>query len=286
MFGMENMTDLALVAISGALVGLLSGAFGVGGGFLVFPVLTIAVGLPTEIAVGCAACQALGPATTALQVRRLKWQELELPLIISGGVLVGVFSGASALRWAVHSETASISADQLTNVIYAIILWSIGGFALIESLRSERFRPLTTDWLARIRIPPIVPIEGLPKGVSLPVLCLWGTAVGFQSGLLGNSGGILVLPGLVYFFGFPTQKAVAASLAVVWMVSLKSTAVHAWLGHVDLAIVVTLLIGGTIGAQLGSSWSRKLRSSQVRLRFSWLLIATACVMTLRSLRWI
>ncbi len=98
MTGHLPIDDLLLVALVGAVVGFISGVFGVGGGFLIVPLLNIGLGLPMQIAVGSAACQVLGPATTCLLARRLTIEDLRLPAMIFGGLSVGVLTGADILR--------------------------------------------------------------------------------------------------------------------------------------------------------------------------------------------
>ncbi|MEZ6068139.1 MAG: sulfite exporter TauE/SafE family protein [Planctomycetaceae bacterium] len=272
--------QIVIIAVAGAVVGAMSGALGLGGGFLIFPLLTVGLGLPSEIAVGCASCQALGPATTALLVRGARWRDFDIPLVMLGGLAIGVWSGAMVL----HALTQGIDEadawvpEAVTTGLYALMLSTVGGFSLFEARRAERYRPLSTGWLKDVPLPP--EFNSLTDGLhgSLPLLAWFGLLVGFQSGLLGNSGGLLLMPGMVYLFGFPTQRAVAYSLAIVWLISLKGTAVHAWYGHVDLWIVAALLLGGTVGAQLGSEWGRGLRGASVRMLFGWLAVATSLVM--------
>jgi len=277
---------MLLVAVAGGLVGFVSGAFGVGGGFLIFPLLTAGMGMPVEVAVGCAACQALGPCTTALLGRGVRWNDFDVPLVLAGGLLIGVLGGGATLHsWkAVEVTPGQLEhLEWLTNGLYVLLLGSVGSFSLYEGWRSERYQPLTTGWLAGSRLPPRLESEQIPHPISLPLLCWFGLGVGFQSALLGNSGGLLLMPGLVYLFGIPTQQAIEYALISVWLVSLKSTAVHAWYEHISLPVVAALLLGGTLGAHFGSDWGKRLRSAQTRTRFGWLAVGTATFLLVRLL---
>ena len=286
---METLTpaQILMVACAGGMVGIVSGAFGVGGGFLIFPILTAGLGLPVEIAIGCAACQALGPSTTALLERRVRWGDFDVPLILAGGLLVGILGGGATLNHWKELESGPSGVEHvewLTNGLYVVLLGSVGAFSLYEGRRSEKHQPVATGWLVGAPLPPRLRSDEIPHPVSLPLLCWFGLAVGFQSALLGNSGGLLMLPGLVYLFGIPTQQAVEYALVSVWLVSLKSTAVHAWYDHVSLPVVAALLLGGTFGAHFGSNWGKRLRSAQTRTRFGWLALGTAAFLVVRLIR--
>ncbi len=280
--------ELLLIWVVGGAVGFLSGVFGFGGGFLIVPVLNIGLGLPMQIAVGSAACQVLGPATTSVLARRRSWDELRLPLIVFGGLALGVYLGADVLHSLATSTSnsqtndRSHSADVLVLSIYLILLVTLGFFALWESSRALRDDPIRTGWIAGWALPPLTQLPGLGETrVSVPVLAWFGLAVGFLSGLLGMSGGLLLLPGLIYMLGMRWRAAVAASMSIVWLVALQSTIAHAWLGHVRLPIVIALLVGGTFGARLGVYLSRNVAPARGRRSFGWLALATAAMISVR-----
>lgn len=275
-------------ALAGGGVGAVSGLFGVGGGFLLVPVLNILLGIPMQVAVGCGVCQVLGPATTSMLARDIRREHLRLPLIISGGLMVGVIAGAVLLQRAKDSgflETGGVQiplADVAVLGTYLLLLSGLAAFAFWEAYRLKCNRPLPRGWLVKLTIPPFVElaeIDGPP--VSLPVLCWFGLVVGFTSGLLGISGGLLLLPGFVFLLGIRTHKAILASLVIVWGVSVGSTAVHAWLGNVDLQLVVALLFGGTVGARIGADFGQQLEGPQVRYAFAWLMLAAAALIAAR-----
>lgn len=282
-----SLLDLTIAAVVGAGVGFLSGIFGLGGGFLIVPMLNIIVGIPIEFAVGAGACQVLGPATTSLLARRVDRQSLQFPLTILGGLFVGVFSGAYAIDQAkILGEGGPIELfgysvkliDFIVLLTYLLLLLGIGGFVLWESFRH---RHLTTAYpkrvgLLRAQIPPLIELGELPgRLISIPLLAGFGLTVGFLSGFLGMSGGLILLPGLIYLWGMSTQQAVKCSLLIVWLVALQNTVAHAWHGHVNLLLVAALLAGGTIGARLGSEIGVTIDGKKLRSHFGWLLIFTA-----------
>lgn len=280
--------ELVLAALAGASVGMISGVFGIGGGFLVVPVLNIILGVPMEYAVGAGVCQVLGPATTSLLARRVGPKHFRLPLTITGGLLFGVVSGAEVLESTADYGAISISSravpltDLVVLSVYFVILLGVGLFALWEVQRTRDDRPPRRGWIAGWKLPPCAELPEFEDNiVSIPALAWFGLAVGFISGLLGMSGGLLLLPGLIYLLGLKTHKAVMSSLAIVWLIAAQGTIAHAWNGHVDLTLVGALLFGGTIGARIGSELGTRIGGPQLRQAFGWLLLTTAILIAAR-----
>lgn len=280
-----ELWQIGLIAFVGAGVGGVSALFGLGGGFLLVPLLNVCLGIPMQYAVGSCACYVLGPATTSLLVRRVDSHAWRLPITLAGGLMVGVVLGASTLHYATRlSEQAGSFpwVDLLVLGVYAVVLSSLGMFSLWETERAAKHRPIPVGWLANWRIPPCVRLQVFnDRPTSITVLAYFGVVVGFLSGLLGISGGLLVLPGLIYLLGLSVQEAVACSMILVWLVSFQSTAAHAFHDNVDLRIVAALLAGGTIGARFGTIWGQRLRSRQLRRSFGVLALASATLVTVR-----
>jgi uncharacterized membrane protein YfcA len=273
--------QLLLTIAAGAIVGFLSGVFGVGGGFLIVPVLNMVVGLPMHVAVGAAACQMLGPATTCVLARRLTAEDFRLPLMIFGGMLVGVLHGAELLHRVTAQQSEGMASDgngaeTVVLSIYVVLLFALGAFALWEAQRALTQRPISTGWLANWHVPPVAVLwhdEG--QQISVPVVALFGLVVGFLSGLLGIGGAFLLLPGLIYLLGLPWKQAVFSSMVIVWFVAFQSTVAHAWHEHIRLSVVVCLLLSGTLGARLGVEMSSDIHPARARRSFGWLSVATA-----------
>jgi len=270
-----------LTTIVGAVVGFVAGMFGIGGGFLIVPILNIALGFPMQIAVGSAACQVLGPATTSVLARRVMAQDFRLPLIVTGGLLMGVFAGAAVLHRlmtpSADVEFASRTGEAIVLMIYLVLLLALGGFALWESGRVLAQRPVRTGWMAHWNLPPYAVMRGLPQPMSITILAWFGLFVGFVSGFLGISGGLLLLPGLIYLLGLAWHQAVTTSTLIVWLVAFQSTIAHSIHDHIRLPIVLGLLLGGTVGARMGVDWSRGLSAAHGRKSFAWLALGTAAM---------
>ncbi len=278
----STVSMLVPVTLAGATVGVVAGLFGVGGGFLLVPVLNIVLRIPMELAVGAGACQVLGPATTSLLARRVGREHLRLPLTIAGGLFVGVFCGAQILESAkqygesaLPGKTVSLT-EFLVLATYFVFMLVLGVFSLWEVRRFRQNRPLKRGWIAGWRIPPYTELPGFDRlNMSVTTLAWFGLVIGFVAGMLGMSGGLILLPGLIYLLGLKTHQSVSTSLVIVWIVAAQATAVHAWHGNVELALVMALLFGGTIGARIGSQLSDKLVGHQLRESFGWLLVASA-----------
>jgi len=255
---------------------------GVGGSFLLVPILHVILGIPIERAVGSTACQLLGPATAAVLARRLKREQLRLPLILSGGILMGVMLGTQLLTEAgelgdLRIDGRSIPANELLVLgAYFVLLLSIGIFALFEVWRHSHGRRISRGWLSRLKIQPNDSFPELDAGeLSIPVLSMFGFATGMTAGLLGISGGLILIPGLIYLLGIRSRHAIMASLVVVWLSSLQGTVFHAILGNVDLKLAFALMFGGTIGARLSSELGVRLKGAAIRKSIGWLTLFAA-----------
>ena len=175
-----TLLDLTSAALAGAGVGFLSGVFGLGGGFLIVPVLKIVLtDLPMEIAVGAGACQVLGPATTSLLARRVERRHFRFPLIILGGLIVGGLGGVSVLRWARNFGTDGnielfgrmvTFIDFLVLFVYFTLLSFVGVFVIWESRgQQDSFPSVSQGLLSGCRIPPLIEMEEFPnRRVSIP----------------------------------------------------------------------------------------------------------------------
>ena len=262
-------------ALAGCGIGLVSGLFGVGGGFLIVPVLSALYGFRLEW-IGTASCQALGQATTGLLARRFDWHHLQLPLIVSGGLITGVWFGSGVLAVTEASAASDISSKNVVLGTYTVLLTLVGLLSLWEVHRERQGRPLKRGWIAAWHLPPYASFPQLKTSrMSITVLAWFGLVVGFLAGLVGLSGGMIMLPGLIYCIGLGTHQAVAVTLVIVWLVAAQASVIHAWNGRVDLWLALSLLAGGAIGARIGTQLSNRLGGSTLRSGFGWLLLGTA-----------
>lgn len=279
--------DFFLISTAGGLIGFLAGMFGVGGGFLLVPILNIVLGIPMELAVGASACQVLGPATTSLLARKIKVRDLAFPLVITGGLLLGVIAGTGILEHAKSSASVQLNgrniivADLVVLIAYFLMLTGLGVLSL-RSARRDDSELSGTLFMDRFQVPPVARFPSLVEGpLSIPVIAWFGLALGLVSGLLGISGGILLFPVLIFGLGIPTHRAITCSLVIVWIVAFQSTIAHAWHGNISIMIVIALLLGGTVGARLGSDLNARLKGLQLRRQFGWLLLSVALMIGAR-----
>ncbi len=282
MFGLLLPHELLLVVGCGFVVGGLSGVFGVGGSFLLVPILHVVLGIPIEMAVGSTACQVLGPSTAALLARKVTRLQLRLPLIITGGIIMGVLLGTLILSAAGQFGEIQVSgrmveaSELLVLGTYLVMLLGIGSFSLYEVRRQLAGNPVSRGALARLKIPPVDTFSELGVGtLSIPILSMFGLLTGITAGMLGISGALLLIPGLVYLLDIRSRKAILASLIVVWITSFLATISHAWHEHVDLGLTLALMFGGTIGARIGSELSSRLEGRWLRSGIGWLSLFAA-----------
>jgi len=286
--GLLSPLELLLVAGCGFVVGGLAGLLGIGGSFLLVPLLHVVLKIPVEIAVGSTSCQLLGPSTTALLARRISLTQFRLPLIITGGIITGVLVGTLALQSArefgmLEVNSRIIPASELLVLgTYQILLVGIGSFALFEVRRQSQGRSISRGLLAKLPIPPFEEFDELDvRRLSIPVLSLFGLGTGILAGLLGISGALILIPGLVYLLDIRSKQAILVSLVVVWITSLIATIFHAWYGNVDLRLALALLFGGTIGARIGAELSHKVPGTTIRSSIGWLALLTAALVLLK-----
>ena len=278
-----TLTSVLTAAAIGGFVGFLSGVFGVGGGFLLVPILNATLGIPMPLAVGSTACYTLGPATTAMLVRKPKAGYVELPLILAGGLFAGVWSGTLVLSRLTTAATVEImghhvpAVDLMVLSSYAVLMIAIAIMSLRDVLRPARSSSVQRrGLLAFVPLPPIAQIPDLRPGVySIPLLVWTGLVVGFLSGFLGMSGGLILVPAAIYLLGLRVHDATTVSIVIVWMASLQSTLMHALHANIELELVISLLICGTVGAGLGAQLGMKLKGRQLKLGFAALVLVAA-----------
>jgi uncharacterized protein len=282
---------LLLVVLCGFGVGCLAGLLGVGGSFLLVPILHVVLGVPIETAVGSTACQLLGPSTAAVLARKLTLKQLRLPLILAGGILVGVILGTSMLQEAGQFDDILINGrlvpanELLVLSVYLLLLTTIGVFALFEVWQHNRGRTIPRGSLARLKIGPIDSFSELENGtVSIAVLSMFGLVTGLTAGLLGISGGLILIPGLIYLLGMKSRQAILVSLIVVWITSLQGAIFHALHENVNLKLVCALMFGGTIGARLSSEFGAKLKGPSIRQSIGWLSLVAAGLVLFQLVR--
>ena len=268
-----------LVGIGGA-VGFLSGLFGVGGGFLLTPLLIFS-GVPTSVAVASVTGQVVAASTSgALSHYRRGGIDLHLAmyLILSG--ILGAFGGVatfSVLR-------ANGQLDLVIAVGFVVLLGFVGILMLQEAVRA--LLKSRQGVVVRERLPNQHSwIHGLPWRVRfkksrlyisvLPVLAI-GLFIGFVGSLLGIGGGFVMVPALVYLLRVPGNVVIGTSLAQVVAMMAATTILHAVQSQsVDILLAFCLMVGGTAGAQFGAAAGQHLRGEQLRGLLALLVLAVA-----------
>jgi hypothetical protein len=286
------------VVLLGIVVGLAAGMFGVGGGFLLTPLLSVFFGVPLPIAVGTGMCQMVGTALAALiRHRKLGQGERRFEILMLAGSLLGVTAGASTVVALHAAGVVDVGGSRLPLVTLvlglsfivfllasATVFWRQGRHG-VEDLEYVRRGPL-----ARVALPPLVDLPAVPLSrVSAPLVAYVGLGLGFVSGLLGVGGGVAMMPLLVYGFGFPIRQAAGTGIALVMVTAAAGTLVHARAGNVDLGLAMLLLVGSSVSAQVGAGLTRRLPARTLRRIFAAIVVATSIAVAwdlVRKLGWL
>lgn len=272
----------------GLVVGALGGFFGVGGGFLMVPMLNVVFGIPYNIAVGSDLGQMCGMSTAAT-VRHMRFGNIDFKLgvLMIAGTALGVEAGATILEVLKHSGEVVINGRPVSlmtlimSLVYAALLIFLGTVMISESRRTLKRTAGKVDLAGgespaspialRLRTLKLWPMVSLPASgiaaISLWVILIIGFLTGFLSGMLGVGGGFIRMPALVYILGCPTVVAVGTDLFEIMFSSGYGVFTHALKGNVHLVLVLALLVGTTIGAQIGASYTRKAGGPWVRFGF-------------------
>lgn len=283
-------SPIALV-ITGFVVGILGGFFGVGGGFLAGP-LMFWIGVPINFVVGSDLAHMMGHSIVAARRHRaLGHVDLRLAALMIIGTVPGVEIGAQIIE----SLKSIGSIEKVVAFAYIIILTAIGLFTMVESIRAIRMTrtdQLETEEVVAsqsfiyrtrlLRIPPMIqlPISGV-KDVSIWVIIFVGLVTGILAGVLGVGGGFLRMPLMVYLLGIPTHIAVGTDLFEIVVSAGFGTISHALKGNVDFLIAMTMLGGSAIGAQIGSAATRYFSGPTIRLLFSIMPLFAAVLVLIR-----
>jgi uncharacterized protein len=270
---------LVLLAMGGA-VGFLSGLFGVGGGFLITPLL-IFYNIPPAVAVATGANQVVASSFSGA-LSHLKRGTIDIPLglmLLAGG-LVGSAGGIAIYGWL----RARGQLDVTISILFIGFLGTVGGLMLIESVRAlQRARrgapPVERragqhNWIHRL--PWKMRFRRSKLYVSvLPVLGL-GAGIGLLAGVMGVGGGFIMVPALIYLLKVPTNVVIGTSLFQITVVAIFTTIVQATTNQtVDIILGITLMVGGVIGAQYGVMVGQKLRGEQLRAMLGLLIVLVA-----------
>lgn len=276
----EVSVNAFLILGLGGIVGFLSGMFGVGGGFLITPLLFF-IGVPPAVAVATGANQVVASSVSGVlaQLRR-KGVDFQMGTVL----LFAGIAGSAIGVWVFSIMTRLGQVDLFVQLSYVIFLGLIGAMMLQESLRS----------MMRSRKPGGAPIRrahvhswvhGLPfkmkfraSGLYISVIppALIGAAVGFLAAIMGVGGGFILVPAMIYLLGMPTKVVIGTSLFQIIFVSAFTTIMHAVTSQtVDMMLALLLILGGVIGAQIGTRVGVRLKAEQLRILLSLLVLTVS-----------
>lgn len=265
----------ALLAI-GLGIGILTGFFGVGGGFLVVPILNVLLGVHYEIAVGSSLSFIIGTSFAGL-LKQHKIGNVHLRVawyIISGSVLGAVLG--DSLQMYLLNVLAGGNTGRFTVYMHFIFIVVLCGTIFAMRTPQEPAGTPRTPLLARMGPPPRFHIEEWGKrGFSVPGTFLVGGLIGVFTGLLGIGGGVLLVPVLLGLFGLSHQKAAGTSLAIIFATAAVAVIKKGFseVPKVSLPLTLTLLIASVIGVQLGVFFVKKVSGSGFRRLFVYVLLA-------------
>ena len=275
----ELSVNIFLFLGMGAGVGFLSGLFGVGGGFLMTPLLLFA-GIPAAVAVATEANQIVASSVSGALAH---WRRGNVDIKMGVVLLLGGFIGSTLGVWVFGLLQGLGQIDLVIRLSYVVFLGIVGGLMLVESLRAisrqrkpgGKLRKLHQhNWLhglpfkMRFRRSKLYISALLPLGI--------GILVGILAAIMGVGGGFIMVPAMIYLLGMPTKVVVGTSLFQIIFVAAFTTMLHATTNYtVDIVLAVLLLIGGVIGAQFGTSLGTKLKAEQLRILLA-LLVLVVC----------
>ncbi len=258
----------------GGLVGFLSGLFGVGGGFLLTPLL-IFIGIPPTVAAASDSNQIVAAASSGAYAHsRMGNVDFKMGLIL----LLGGITGGSIGVEIIKVLAAMGNVDFVIKLVYVLVLGTIGAFMFIESFGAlRRSKDITEDAI------PLEPKESIIRKIStsLPLQLsfsksqmttsaifpfILGASVGILAAIMGVGGGFIMVPAMIYILGMPTIVAIGTDLFQIVLTCINVTIQQAIRNHtVDLVLVILLFFGSTVGAQIGARVGRRLRGEQLRI---------------------
>jgi uncharacterized protein len=270
--------DVFVILAIGIAVGFISGMFGIGGGFLMTPLL-IFLGIPPAVAVASVTGHiAASSMSGAISYWRRKAIDIALVFMLLAGGIIGTASGV----WLFTVLRTIGQLDITIGVSYVLLLGIVGVLMVIESVRAilrvrqgkpvELRRPGSHMW-----------IHGLPfklrfkrSRIYVSAIPVWGIGfiIGFVGAIMGIGGGFLLVPMLIYLLRVPTATVIGTSMVLTLVTMASATVMHSATNHlVDALLALILMVGGVTGAQFGARAGQKMRSERLRLLLGLLVLA-------------
>jgi uncharacterized protein len=273
--------NVFLVLGMGLAVGYISGMFGIGGGFLMTPLL-IFIGISPAVAVATVSSHiAASSFTGAISYWRKRALDVALAMMLLSAGIVGTATGV----WLFTELRALDQLDLMIGLSYVTLLTVVGAMMIYESVRAilrtrhgmpaDLRRPGSHTWL-----------HGLPfklrfkrSKIYVSAIPVWaiGFVIGFIGAIMGIGGGFLLVPMLIYFLRVPTATVIGTSMVLTLVTMASATVMHAATNHlVDAVLALILMVGGVIGAQFGARTGQKMRGERLRLLLGLLVFAVGC----------
>ena len=276
----ELAIGLHVLIALGLVVGFLSGMFGIGGGFITTPFL-IFLGVPPAIAVGTGASQVVASSVSGAIAH---WQrgnvDVRLGLLLIAGGVVGAIGGIGLQRLL----KAAGQLDFFIAMAYVVLLGTVGGLMLVESIRAMRPAPGPVKTTSR-RGGQHIWVQGLPVKMRFRTAKLYisaippvviGVFIGLLTAVMGVGGGFMLVPALIYLLRVPTRVVIGTSQFQVVFITAFATLLQATTNYsVDLLLAAPLMIAGVFGAQYGVRAAQRLKAEQLRALLALLVLLVA-----------
>jgi len=287
-----NSVNIFIILGLGGFVGLLSGIFGVGGGFLMTPLL-IMFGIPPTVAAASDSNQIVGASTSGTLAHwRLGNVDYKMGLLLLVGGILGGALGVQVIK----ILRALGNADFLINITYVIMLGGVGAYMFwesLESLKKAKNPPQEVEEQAEKKesgyakalaaLPFQTNFEKSGTRISALLPLIFGTLVGVLAAIMGVGGGFVMVPVMVYLLRMPMHVVVGTSLFQILFTCVNVTILQAYTNHtVDFVLALLLLLGSTLGAQIGTKISKRLKGDQLKILLA-SLVLLVCVKMLYGL---
>jgi len=275
----ELSVNILLILSLGGAVGFLSGMLGLGGGFLMTPLLMF-IGIPPNVAVATSANQIVAASVSgALSHWRQGLVDIKMGMYLLLGGLFGSVTGI----WIFQLLTSAGQIETFLAIVYFILLFSIGALMLIESSQviRDRIRKRTVkrkmhyhNWAHRLPFKVRFYSSNLYISVIPPIII--GYFIGILSATMGIGGSFILIPAMIYFLGMPTSKVIGTSLFQIIFITALVTLLHATSTFaVDAMLAFILILSSVVGAQLGVLFTNKFRGEELRALLAIIVLAVA-----------
>tara|TARA_Y100000389_G_scaffold127337_1_gene124662 strand:+ start:4225 stop:5148 length:924 start_codon:yes stop_codon:yes gene_type:complete len=275
----ELSVNIFIILSLGGAVGFLSGMLGLGGGFLMTPLLMF-IGIPPNVAVATSANQIVAASVSgALSHWRQGLVDVKMGMYLLLGGLFGSFTGI----WIFKLLSNAGQIETFLAIVYFILLFSIGTLMLIESSQviRDRIRKRTVkkklhyhNWAHRLPFKVRFYSSNLYISVIPPILI--GYFIGILSATMGIGGSFILIPAMIYFLGMPTSKVIGTSLFQIIFITAFVTLLHATSTFaVDAVLAFSLILSSVIGAQLGVMFTNKFRGEELRALLAIIVLTVA-----------